>query len=203
MSTRFTRDTFEKMTTHEFADLLSYAVMWLRRMPDIACGELSASLLPDTTLQEIAPVTPAQVATPKQVALVPVEMTLQEIAPATPAQVATPKTAAPVPADTTLQEIAPVTPPQVAAPKKAAPKKKAAKKKEPELIQTEISSAAPTTGATYTQAELRKKNMAQLKKLADGLFIIYPSSIKKDDLINKILAKQTQEYSEQFAIQNL
>ncbi len=40
MSTRLTVDQLEQMKTHELADLLANVVLLLRRMPDIACGQL-------------------------------------------------------------------------------------------------------------------------------------------------------------------
>ncbi|TMC15396.1 MAG: hypothetical protein E6J34_22255 [Chloroflexi bacterium] len=106
--------------------------------------------------------------------------------------------AAPVPGDMALQENVPATPAEV-----ATPTKKVSKKKQLELTTTELSPVAPTTGAAYTAEELKKKTVVQLKKLANELYILFPSSARKDDLISKILTKQSQEHSEQFAIQNL
>lgn len=55
---------------------------------------------------------------------------------------------------------------------------------------------------TYTQAELKKKKVDDLKAIADELNIIYASRPRKDDLIDKILARQNgQGHSEQYQIQ--
>ncbi|HLJ35741.1 MAG TPA: Rho termination factor N-terminal domain-containing protein [Ktedonobacteraceae bacterium] len=40
MSTRLTVNQLEQMKTHELADLLANVVLLLRRMPDVACGQL-------------------------------------------------------------------------------------------------------------------------------------------------------------------
>jgi hypothetical protein len=54
----------------------------------------------------------------------------------------------------------------------------------------------------YTQAELKKKNTETLKMIARELNVLYPSRVKKDDLIDKILARQSgQGHSEQYQIQ--
>lgn len=54
----------------------------------------------------------------------------------------------------------------------------------------------------YTQAELQPKTVETLKAIADELNIIYTSKVKKDDLIDKILAGQHgQGHSEQYQIQ--
>ena len=57
----------------------------------------------------------------------------------------------------------------------------------------------------FTEAELKKKTttLPYLKKIADSLFISYPSNIKKADLISKILDRAASGRSEQYAIQNL
>jgi len=57
--------------------------------------------------------------------------------------------------------------------------------------------------SSFTQVELQKKKLDELKKIADDLFISYPGRIKKDDLISKILARSAHGYSEQFTIQDL
>jgi DNA-binding response OmpR family regulator len=54
----------------------------------------------------------------------------------------------------------------------------------------------------YTQAELKKKNMDALKMIARELNVLYTSKVKKDELIDKILARQSgQGHSEQYQIQ--
>jgi len=54
----------------------------------------------------------------------------------------------------------------------------------------------------YTQAELKKKNMDTLKMIARELNVLYTSKVKKGDLIDKILARQSgQGHSEQYQIQ--
>ena len=65
-------------------------------------------------------------------------------------------------------------------------------------VQTEQAPSLPV----FTEAELKKKKVADLQKIVTTLHIP-TSSKKKDDLISKILARQGQEHSEQFAIQNL
>ncbi|GAC1358406.1 MAG: hypothetical protein NVSMB38_41450 [Ktedonobacteraceae bacterium] len=59
-----------------------------------------------------------------------------------------------------------------------------------------------TSLPSFTEEELRKKKVADLQKIVATLHIA-TSSKKKDDLITKILARQGQEHSEQFAIQHL
>ena len=54
----------------------------------------------------------------------------------------------------------------------------------------------------FTEEELKKKKVADLQKIVATLHIP-TSSKKKDELISKILVRQGQEHSEQFAIQNL
>ncbi|MHB8598268.1 MAG: Rho termination factor N-terminal domain-containing protein [Ktedonobacteraceae bacterium] len=44
MSTRLTVDQLEQMKTHELADLLANVVLLLRRMPDVACGQLAQQM---------------------------------------------------------------------------------------------------------------------------------------------------------------
>jgi len=70
------------------------------------------------------------------------------------------------------------------------------------LLQVELSRRSRPT-SPFTQIELQKKKLEELKKIADDLFISYPGRIKKDDLVSKILARSTHGHSEQFAIQNL
>src|SRR5713226_6510721 len=54
-----------------------------------------------------------------------------------------------------------------------------------------------------TAADLHKKNVVELKKIATELHVSYTARIKKDELISKILARQGHGHSEQYAIQNL
>ncbi|SRR5579884_765440 len=54
-----------------------------------------------------------------------------------------------------------------------------------------------------TAADLRKKNVAELKKIAAELHVSYSVRIKKEELISKILTRQEHGHSEQYAIQNL
>lgn len=54
----------------------------------------------------------------------------------------------------------------------------------------------------FAEEELKKKKVAELQKIVATLHIP-TSSKKKDDLISKILTRQGQEHSEQFAIQHL
>ncbi|SRR6266487_2798452 len=61
--------------------------------------------------------------------------------------------------------------------------------------------AMPT--ASHTRAGLAKRKVAELKILAKELNVFFSSSIKKDDLINRILAKSADGHSEQRAIQDL
>ena len=67
----------------------------------------------------------------------------------------------------------------------------------------------PTSGkalmprSTFTRAELSKKKLPELKTLAKELNVLFAASIKKDDLIYKILAKSADGRSEQRSIQDL
>jgi hypothetical protein len=60
-----------------------------------------------------------------------------------------------------------------------------------------------STVNTMTTANLGKKNVAELKKMATELHVSYSGKIKKAELIDKILARQEHGHSEQYAIQNL
>lgn len=55
---------------------------------------------------------------------------------------------------------------------------------------------------SFTREELGKKKVDELKKLAKELHV-RSSSTRKDDLINKILARRPDGHSEQRAIQDL
>lgn len=57
--------------------------------------------------------------------------------------------------------------------------------------------------ASLTRERLAKKKVPELKTLAKELNVFFSTSIKKDDLITKILAKSADGYSEQRAIREL
>jgi Rho termination factor, N-terminal domain len=57
--------------------------------------------------------------------------------------------------------------------------------------------------ASLTREELAKKKLADLKVLAKDLHVLFPNAIKKDDLINKILARSADGRSEQRMLQDL
>lgn len=59
------------------------------------------------------------------------------------------------------------------------------------------------TTAPLTREELSKKKVAELKDLATELHISFPTKTRKEEFIEKILAKQTRGHSEQYAIQNI
>jgi hypothetical protein len=63
----------------------------------------------------------------------------------------------------------------------------------------QVSMSAPS----FTREELAKKTVAELKVLAKKLNVLLPSSIKKDSLIDKILARPADGRSEQWAIQDM
>jgi hypothetical protein len=83
----------------------------------------------------------------------------------------------------------------------------------PEVLNAQDLSSAPSispqtpedTSAVnaLTAADLRKKNVAELKKLATELHVSYSVRVKKDELISKIVARQGHGHSEQYAIQHL
>ena len=57
--------------------------------------------------------------------------------------------------------------------------------------------------SSFTRAELTKKKVDELKKLAKVLNVLLPPGIKKDDLINRILARSADGHSEQRAIRDI
>jgi hypothetical protein len=57
--------------------------------------------------------------------------------------------------------------------------------------------------SSFTEKELKKKFVPELKQIAKDLNIPFPSSIKKDDLVRKILARAAGRRSEQYAIQDI
>ncbi|MDQ2888790.1 MAG: Rho termination factor N-terminal domain-containing protein [Chloroflexota bacterium] len=68
--------------------------------------------------------------------------------------------------------------------------------------QAERTVPIPTTAAlpSLTREELAKKKVAELKILAKELNVLFSSTTKKDDLINKILARAANGHSEQRAM---
>jgi hypothetical protein len=63
---------------------------------------------------------------------------------------------------------------------------------------------APTPVSNGIAVEdLQSKTVPQLKKIATELHVSYTGRIKKDELIAKILSRQTKGHSEQYAIQHL
>lgn len=68
--------------------------------------------------------------------------------------------------------------------------------------QVERTVPIPTTAAlpSLTREELAKKKVAELKILAKELNVLFSSTTKKDDLINKILARAANGHSEQRAM---
>lgn len=57
--------------------------------------------------------------------------------------------------------------------------------------------------ASLTREGLAKRKVAELKTLARELHVFFSASIKKDDLVTKILAKSADGYSKQRAIREL
>ncbi len=71
------------------------------------------------------------------------------------------------------------------------------------LFQAQPQQRPLSDNVTLTQAELKKKKVEDLKKIADDLHLPVTSKIKKDELIAKILSRAANGHSEQFTIQNL
>ncbi len=57
--------------------------------------------------------------------------------------------------------------------------------------------------SSFTREELSKRKVPELKTLAKELNVLFSAAIKKDDLINKILARSSDGRSEQRAIQDM
>jgi hypothetical protein len=57
--------------------------------------------------------------------------------------------------------------------------------------------------AQFTREELMKKTVAELKILAKSLNVFFTSSIRKDELVHKILVRSPDGKSEQRAIRDL
>lgn len=64
---------------------------------------------------------------------------------------------------------------------------------------------APSHSHVLLHEELNKMHVPDLKEIAKDLNMIVAKNIKKEDLINKILSRQSHQdgHSEQYAIQNL
>ena len=82
-----------------------------------------------------------------------------------------------------------------------AEKKKTTKKKETPTVE-EVQPAQAPLQSIFTEEELKQKRVTDLQKIV-AMLHIPTSSKKKDDLISKILTRQGQEHSEQFAIQHM
>lgn len=54
-----------------------------------------------------------------------------------------------------------------------------------------------------SREDLQKKTVAELKKIANELHLPLSSKMKKDELVSKILARSTDQHSEQFAIHSM
>ncbi len=61
----------------------------------------------------------------------------------------------------------------------------------------------PMPKLSFTRAELDKKKVEELRALAKELHVFLPSKAKKNDLIEKILARPADGHSEQRAIRDL
>jgi hypothetical protein len=70
-------------------------------------------------------------------------------------------------------------------------------------IEPHVEEQVPLSTAPLTREELAKKKLADLKVLARDLHVLFPNAIKKDDLINKILARSADGRSEQRMLQDL
>jgi hypothetical protein len=55
----------------------------------------------------------------------------------------------------------------------------------------------------FTLMDLESKKLPEVKQIAKDLHLTISSKSTKKDLISKILVRQEQEYSDQFAIQHL
>jgi len=61
----------------------------------------------------------------------------------------------------------------------------------------------PLPAPTLSQAELKKKTVAELRELAKDLHLPFQAKSRKDDLIAKILTRSADGYSEQRAIRDI
>jgi len=77
----------------------------------------------------------------------------------------------------------------------------------PETVQLPaLPITSPTTAPashSITTEDLQSRTVPQLKKIATELHVTYTGRIKKDELIAKILSRQANGHSEQYAIQHL
>ncbi len=72
------------------------------------------------------------------------------------------------------------------------------------ISEAPVSSPTPApTSPSMSVDDLHGKTVPQLKKIATELHVSYTGKIKKDELIAKILSRQTKGHSEQYAIQHL
>lgn len=70
-------------------------------------------------------------------------------------------------------------------------------------IEQVVSFTSSDNGTLLTEAILKEKKLADLKKIATDLNITGRSTATKEQLIEKILERQARGHSEQFAIQNM
>jgi hypothetical protein len=73
----------------------------------------------------------------------------------------------------------------------------------PELSVPSWATAQTPVPNSVTAEDLQSKTVPQLKKIATELHVSYTGRIKKDELIGKILSRQSKGHSEQYAIQHL
>lgn len=71
------------------------------------------------------------------------------------------------------------------------------------IVEEQPLQQASTSSTSFTEEELKKKTIADLKKMANNLHVIFSSKAKKDELISKILSRQGHEHSEQYAMMNV
>ena len=62
---------------------------------------------------------------------------------------------------------------------------------------------SPLPPSALTQAELKKKTVAELRELAKDLHLPFQAKSRKDELIAKILTRSADGYSEQRAIRDI
>ncbi len=91
---------------------------------------------------------------------------------------------------------------QPEAPQSPTEKKRTTRKQKETSPAIEVQSEQDNSHSTFTEEELTKKTAIELQEIVRALHIS-TSSKRKSDLISKILARQGQEHSEQFAIQNV
>lgn len=64
-------------------------------------------------------------------------------------------------------------------------------------------SQAPRPMHVMSREDLQKKTVADLRKIANELYLPLSARMKKDELVSKILARSTDQHSEQFAIHSM